>query len=160
MVTFILVVIGLLIALFGLVGCLLPIIPGPLVSFLSLVLLNLAKNWEPFSLTFMLIMAALAGLMVFLDFLVGVAGARKYGASWYGLVGSVVGMVAGIFWFPPLGIFLGAIAGAILGEIIGGQKGQAAIRAGWGVIIGNLVGISLKLAYCFTVLFFYIKEML
>jgi len=160
MLTVILIVIGLLVALIGLAGCILPVIPGPVVSYLSLLVLSLARGWEPFSLTFLLIMAGAAALMTVLDYFVAAAGAKKYGASSAGVWGSVIGMILGIFLIPPWGILLGAIAGAVIGELAVGKKTGQAIRAGWGVIIGNVVATALKLGYCFVVLFFYLKEMI
>lgn len=157
MLTAILIFIGIICALVGLAGCLLPVIPGPAVSYLALLIVGLARDWEPFSLTFLLIMAVFAVLMTALDSFVALAGAKKYGAAKAGLWGSVIGMLIGLVFFPPLGIFIGALAGAVIGEIITGKKTREAFRVGWGVFIGNLTGIVLKMAYCLVVLFFCIK---
>ncbi len=155
-----LIVISFLTTLVGIAGCVLPFIPGPLVSFLSLVILNLAKEWQAFSLTFLLVMAGIAILMTLLDYVVSAAGARRYGASKPGVWGSVIGMIIGIFWFPPWGIFIGALIGAVVCEIAVGKNTRQALRVGWGVFIGNFFGIALKLAYCLMILFFLIKTMI
>ncbi len=159
MISFLLIVLGLLIALLGLAGCILPVIPGPVVAYVSLLFISLASGWEAFSVTFLLIMAAGAILMTLLDYVVAAAGAKKYGASSPGVWGSVIGMLLGIFFFPPWGILIGAIAGAFIGELFVGKKTGEALRAGWGVVVGNIFGIALKLGYCFLVLFFYIKAL-
>ncbi len=157
-VTVFLFIIGILVALVGIAGCLLPVIPGPLVSYAALLIIGLAESWESFSLTFLLIMAAGAVLMTLLDYFVSVAGAGKYGASRAGLWGSVVGTLVGLIFFPPLGIFIGALLGAVAGEMFSGKNTRESLRVGWGVFVGNLVGIGLKFAYCLVVLFFCIKE--
>jgi len=136
----VLIILGLLFALIGLIGCILPFIPGPPLSFFALIILSYAKNWEPFSTTFLIIMAGLTILATGLDYVVPTIGAKRYGASQLGVWGSIIG--------------------ALAGELAGGKKGKKALRAGWGVFVGNIMGVGLKLAFSGAILFFYIKEML
>jgi uncharacterized protein YqgC (DUF456 family) len=157
--TILLIVIGLLVALAGIIGCILPALPGPALSFLSLVILSFAKDWEPFGMQFFIVMGGLAALVTFLDYVVPAGGAKKYGASKYGVTGSIVGMLIGFFFIPPFGIFVGAFVGALVGEMIAKRGTKDALRAGWGVFVGIMVGVGLKLAYSGVALFFYIKEM-
>lgn len=154
------VIIGLILALTGFFGCFLPVIPGPSLSLLSLVILSYAKNWELFSITFLIFMTGLAVLVTVLDYVVPITGAKKYGASKRGVWGSIIGMFLGVFFFPPWGIILGAFIGALVGEMISGRKGKKAMRVVWGIFIGNLISIGIKLTYAGAVLFFYIKGML
>jgi len=154
-----LIVLGLLISLLGLAGCILPVIPGPPLSFIALLILHLAKDGGVFSTSFIILMAALTVAVTLLDYIVPAAGAKKYGASRTGVWGSVLGMVIGILFFPPWGVFFGALFGAVLGELITGKETATALRAGWGVFVGNLFGVGLKLAASAVMLFFYIKEM-
>ncbi len=154
-----LIILGLIVALVGLIGCILPVIPGPPLSFAALIILSLAKKWEPFSATFLVIMGALMIAVTLVDYLVPAAGAKKYGASKLGVWGSIIGMFVGIFFFPPWGVFVGAFAGVLVGELISRREGKKALRAGWGVFVGNMVGIGFKLAFSVVVLFFYLKEM-
>ena len=81
----VLIILGLLFALIGLIGCILPIIPGPPLSFFALIILSYAKNWEPFSTTFLIIMAGLTILATVLDYVVPAIGAKRYGASQLGV---------------------------------------------------------------------------
>lgn len=154
----VLIILGLLFAMVGLAGCILPVIPGPPFSFLALIILSWAKDWEPFSSTFLIIMAGLTILLTILDYVVPVRGAKKYGASKLGLWGSIIGMLIGLFFFPPLGMLIGAIVGAFAGELIAGKEVKKALRAGWGVFVGNMLVIILKLAFSGVILFFYAKE--
>ena len=157
--TIVLIILGLLLALVGLIGCILPIIPGPSISFLALIILSYAKNWEPFSSTFLIIMAGLAILVTILDYVVPVGGAKKYGASKSGVWAAMAGMLIGVFVFPPWGMIMGAFGGALIGELLARKEGREALRAGFGVFVGIMVGTGLKLAFSGTILFFYIKEM-
>ena len=104
-------------------------------------------------------MAAITIFVTVLDYIVPVAGARKYGASKLGVWGSVIGMIIGLVFFPPLGIFVGAFVGAVLGEFITGKKGSEALRAGWGVFVGTMVGIGLKMAASGVMAFYYITAL-
>jgi len=146
-------------ALAGLVGCIFPVIPGPPLSFLAIVVLSWAKGWQPFSSIFLITMGGLAIFVTLLDSIVSMYGAKKYGASKLGIVGAILGMIAGIFFFPPFGMLLGAICGALAGELLAGKGGKDALRAGWGVFVGNMMGTGIKMAFCGVMLFFYIREM-
>ena len=141
----VLIILGLLFALMGLIGCILPVIPGPSLSFFSLIILSYAKNWEPFSVTFLIVIAGLTILATVVDYVIPAIGAKKYGASKLGIWGSIIGMIFGLFIFPPWGMLIGAIIGALAGELAGGKKGKKALQASWGVFVKALIlpGITL-----------------
>ena len=157
--TIALVILGLIVALIGFVGCILPVIPGPPVSYAALIILSLAKQWEPFTITFLIIMGALMLAVSVVDYVFPAIGAKRYGASKAGVWFSIIGMLVGIFFIPPWGMFIGAFGGAIVGELLVGKGGKKALKAGWGVFLGNMVSIGFKLAYSGVVIFFYVKEM-
>ena len=154
-----LIIIGLILALAGMVGCILPVLPGPLLSFCALILLSWIKNWQIFSQTFLMVMSAVTALLIVLDYVAPALGAKKYGASKRGLWGSAIGMIIGIFFIPPWGMIVGAFIGALAGELASGKSGSKALRAGWGILIGNVLGVGLKLAFTAVVLFYYVKAM-
>jgi len=149
----------LLLALAGVFGCIFPVIPGPPLGYLALIILSWAKGWEPFGTTFLIIMAGLTILVSILDYLLPAMGAKKYGASRLSLWVSMAGMVIGLFLFPPWGMIIGAFLGAVAGELLAGRQGKSALRAGWGVFVGNMLSAGLKLALTGFMLFLYIKEM-
>ena len=155
--TALLIAIGLLISLAGLVGCILPIIPGPPLSFAALIVLSFAQGWEPFSATFLIVMAGVTALVTVLDFVIPAMGARRYGATRAGVWGSVLGMIIGILFFPPLGMFIGAFAGAVAAEMAVERDGKDALRAGWGVFMGTMLATVLKLAASGAMLYYFVK---
>ncbi len=104
-------------------------------------------------------MAALTIVVTALDYIVPAAGAKKFGASRYGFWGAVIGMLFGLIYAPPLGMIIGAFLGAILGEILKGKAGLEALRAGWGVFIGVMVGMILKLIASGIMTFYFIKAL-
>lgn len=154
------VVTGFIVALVGLAGCIVPFIPGPPISYSALILLSLVKHWEVFSPVFLAVMAAMGAAVMAFDFLLPALGAKRYGASRLGMAGSIVGSLLGIFLMPPVGIFIGGLAGAILGEMLWRRSARGAFRAGFGVFIGTAVGLGAKLAYSGLVLFYYVREAL
>jgi uncharacterized protein YqgC (DUF456 family) len=104
-------------------------------------------------------MGGLNILVLILDYIIPAGWAKKYGASKFGVFCSVIGMLIGLFVFPPFGLFFGGLIGAVAGELYVGKAGGDALRAGWGVFVGNIVSTGLKMGLCGVMLFFYIKEM-
>jgi len=139
------IIIGSIFVLLGIAGCVLPILPGPVLSFLGLLLLALLKNFSPpLTPTLIMIMALLALGVTVGDYVIPLWGAKRYGATKWGIWGSVIGMVIGIF-FSPFGMFLGAFIGAVTVEWLVQKERGKALKAGWGVFIGSLAGTALKL---------------
>jgi uncharacterized protein YqgC (DUF456 family) len=153
-----LIILGLIIALIGFLGCILPVIPGPPLSYAALIILSLAKQWDPFTITFLIIMGVLMLAVSLVDYVFPAIGAKRYGASKAGVWFSIIGMLVGIFFIPPWGMFIGAFAGAVVGELAFGKGGKDALRASWGVFVGTMVGTGFKLAFSGVCIFFYIKE--
>jgi uncharacterized protein YqgC (DUF456 family) len=139
------IVIGSIFVLLGIAGCVLPVLPGPVLSFLGLLLLALLKQFSPpLTPTLIMIMALLTLGVTVGDYVIPLWGAKRYGATKWGIWGSVMGMAIGIF-FSPFGMLLGALIGAVAVEwLVQKEKGKA-LRAGWGVILGSLLGAVLKL---------------
>ncbi len=157
--TTVLVILGLIISLAGLAGCIIPFIPGPPLSYLALILLSLVKDWQPYSARFLIIWAIITIFVSVFDNIAPVLGAKKYGASKTGVWLSVAGMLIGLFFFPPWGIIIGTFLGAFTGELISGKEKGHAFKAGWGVFVGTITGVGLKLAASAVMLFYYILKM-
>lgn len=157
--TTVLIAIGLIMVLLAVLGSVLPIIPGPPLGFAALLVLSFAKDWEPFSHTFLIVCGVLALLIVLLDYVLPAEGARRYGASKFGVIGSILGVMVGLFFMPPLGIIAGALLGAVAGELLANKSGREALRAGWGVFLGFMVGTAIRFAFSVVMLFFYIKAL-
>ena len=77
MLTFILVALGVVLTVGGLVGCVLPVLPGPPLNWLGLLCLSMAYDWEPFSPLVLMVTAAVAVVVTILDFIVPAVGARN-----------------------------------------------------------------------------------
>lgn len=157
-----LIILGALLLLTGLVGCVLPVLPGPPISFAGIVLLWWARDWhaESFGWPAMIVLGLLALVVTILDFVVPAWGAKRYGASRIGVWLSVLGMLIGMVFFPPFGMLVGAFAGALGGELLVGKREGEAARAAWGVFVGTMAGIGLKLAVSMAITVVYVIELL
>jgi len=139
------IAIGSILMLLGLAGSILPILPGPPLSLIGLFLLALLKHFSPpLTPTFLIILAMVTILVVVMDYIIPLLGAKRYGASKWGVWGSVLGMAIGIFW-SPFAMLVGAFLGAVVVEWLVGKKKGDALRAGWGVVMGTLFATILRL---------------
>jgi len=138
-----LLIVGFLLMLIGIVGSFLPVLPGPLASWLGLLLLYLTKV-IPTDWTFLGITLAIAIIVSILDNIIPIVGTKKFGGTKMGVIGATLGLIVGLF-FGPLGIITGPFLGAFLGEIIKDSKdSKRAFRAALGSFVGFLTSTLLK----------------
>jgi uncharacterized protein YqgC (DUF456 family) len=143
----------------GIIGCVLPVIPGPPLSFVGLLLLHFSEYAE-FTFEFLLLFGAIAVIVTILDYIVPIWGTKKFGGSKSGMWGAAIGLVIGIFVFPPIGIIVGPFAGAVIGESLTGKKAGEAFRAGFGSLMGLMMGVGLKLAASLVMTYYFVKELI
>jgi uncharacterized protein YqgC (DUF456 family) len=142
---FVLLLLGFFLMLLGILGSFLPVLPGPPLSWLGLLLLVLTKA-VPTNWWFLGITLAVALLIAILDYVIPVMGTKKYGGSKAGMIGTTVGLIVAIF-FPVLGIFgiiIWPFVGAVVGEIANRSDQKSALKAAFGSFIGFLTGTFLK----------------
>ena len=111
-----LLVLGLILCLIGIIGSFLPIIPGPVTSWLGILLLNLTSAVE-FNLNFVLITFTVAVSVGILDYIIPILGVKKLGGSRSGQIGTTVGLIVALVILGPIGIIIGPFMGALLGEM-------------------------------------------
>ncbi|MGF1636271.1 MAG: DUF456 domain-containing protein [Cyclobacteriaceae bacterium] len=146
---------GLLMVL-GLLGCFLPVLPGPALNYIGLLVVHFTQKVS-FSIQFLLVWAGIVIAVAIADHFIPSLGARTFGSSKYGVWGSLIGLVLGMFVFPPWGIILGPFVGAVVGELINGQNIQNSLKAGGGTFVGLLLGLILKLIATGMMIFYYVK---
>ena len=142
----------------GLAGCILPVIPGPPLCYIALLLLQ-ATPYADFSTWFLLVTAAVTVVVTIVDYFIPVWSTRKWGGSRIGALGAMAGLIVGLF-IPPWGIILGPFLGAVVGELIAGRDGNAALKSGFGSFVGFLLGTGLKLALCVVLAYYFVKELI
>lgn len=153
---YILLIFGILLMILGIIGCLVPVLPGPPFSFVGLILLHLSR-FGHFTNTTLIILGIIAVVVTILDYIVPVWGTKKFGGSKYGTRGATIGLIIGIF-LGPMGIVLGPFIGAFVGEMIFKDDMAYAFKAGFGSLLGFLTGIGLKLAASLVMTFYFVKE--
>lgn len=152
-----LVVVGIILVVVGLVGSVLPFLPGPPLAYVGLLLQQL-KSVPPFTTKFLIIWAVITIVVLLLDYAVPLYGSKRFGASKYGMWGCTIGLVAGIF-FPPWGLVLGPFVGAFVGEILAQQNSDVALKAALGSFVGFLFGTLLKIVACVMMGYYLIKPL-
>lgn len=142
--TILLIILGLICILAGLVGCIIPAVPGPPLSYVGLLLLHFSDEYE-LSGPLLLILLALVAFVTVLDFIIPMWGSKYFGATKWGSRGSLIGTILGLF-FLPWGIIVGPFLGAFVGELLKKRTTGQALKSGLGSVIGFLVGIVFKCA--------------
>ncbi|HJP37579.1 MAG TPA: DUF456 domain-containing protein [Gammaproteobacteria bacterium] len=146
-----LTVIGICLALAGLAGLALPVLPGAPLLLAGLFCIAWAEDFIYVGTGTLVILAVLATLTYAVDLIAGVFGMRHFGASPRAMLGAALGAVAGLF-FGFVGIVVGPFIGAGIGELTAGRDLRAAGQAGIGATIGLLIGVAAKLTLAFSML--------
>lgn len=143
--TLLYVVVGLLL-LVGLLGSLLPFIPGTLLILAGAFLFALGTDFQPVGPGRLLVLAGLTAAAYSLDYLAGALGARKLGrGSRWAMAGALLGALVGLF-FGPVGLITGPILGAVTAEMAYSRKLDASLRSGLGTMLGILLGVAARLS--------------
>ena len=151
-----LLTIGFLFVMLGLIGSFLPVLPGPLTSWLGLFILYYTSI-VPMNYTFLGITLAIAILIWILDYIIPAIGTKRFGGSKYGVYGTTIGLLIGLFSPIPLGILIGAFLGAFIGEILHDKTNtKRALKASIGSLFGLITSATIKftVALVYAVLFF------
>lgn len=155
---YILLILGIILMIIGIIGCLAPVLPGPPLSFLGIILLHFSRFGE-FTKTALITFAAITIFVSVVDYIVPIWGTKRFGGSKYGTRGATVGLIIGIF-LGPAGIIVGPFAGAVVGELLFKDDMKYALKAGFGSLLGFMTGIGLKLAASCVMTFYFFKELI
>jgi len=142
----------------GIAGCLLPVLPGPPLTYLGLVVLHFSK-FADISKNLFIILGIVAVVVTVIDYVVPIWGTKQFGGSKYGMRGATVGLIIGLFLGPP-GIIIGPFIGAVVGELIFKDDFKYALKAGFGSLLGFLTGVGLKLAAALLMTFYFIRALI
>lgn len=141
----------------GFIGTFIPFVPGSMIIWLGIFIHKMVTGDESLSWNLFTVLTGLAILAQLIDTFLTYWGARKFGGSWRGGLGAVLGLIVGPFIFMPLvGIILGPIIGAVIGELLGGRSVRRASKAGLGTVIGGFIAFIIKVCInCFMIGIFY-----
>jgi uncharacterized protein YqgC (DUF456 family) len=142
------VIVGLLMAV-GLVGAVVPLLPGTPLIFVGAAIHAVANDFTPIGAGRLAILGALALAGWAIEHLAGALGARRAGGSRAAVVGAVLGALVGLA-FAPAGLLIGPIAGAIAGELMSGRDPAGSVRTGVATALGVVAGVAAHFAFALT----------
>ena len=143
----------------ALAGVFLPFLPGVPLAWFGLLIYALYTDFQSFSLTKLLVFLGLTLFTLIVDIVAPMLGAKRYKASAHGVIGSTVGLLFGTFALGPIGILLGPLIGAFLGELLAGKHQEAAMHSAMGVFVGFVAGSLIKLVIILTMLGFFVASL-
>ena len=132
--------------LVGLSGIVIPIIPSTPLILMGIVIYAACDGFESISRLLLLILGVLTIFSVVIDYFGGVIGAKKFGATKWGIIGSIFGCIGGFFTGGIVGIIIGPFLGAVLLELVFGKDLRGAFKSGVGTLAGFIGGAITKLA--------------
>ncbi len=154
----ILIISGILLIILGLIGCFVPVLPGPPLAYIALLLLQIRPS-APFSSKFLIIIGIAVLIVTLIDYMIPALGAKKWGGTKYGILGAILGVVIGLFVMPPFGFIIFSILGATLGEMLVGTNFKKALKAGFGAFIGLILGTMLKFSITLILAFYFFTNL-
>lgn len=149
-------IISAILMLLGLLGCILPALPGPPVSYIGFLLLHFTDKVH-FSTTQILVLLLLVVIAQIIDYFIPILGSKYSGGTKWGSWGAFIGSIVGLL-FLPWGLILGPFLGAVVGELIGDADMKSALRSGTGALLGFLFGTILKLTLCMYFIFLFMRS--
>ncbi|MDP3353961.1 MAG: DUF456 domain-containing protein [Flavobacteriaceae bacterium] len=140
-----LLIIGFIFLSIGLFGAVLPVLPGPPLSWIGLLFIYLTSI-VPINYTILGVTLFIAILLTILDYIIPAWGTKKFGGSKYGIIGTTLGLFLGLLIPIPFGIIIGAFVGAFIGELYNESRNtKKALKASFGSVVGFFISTGLKL---------------
>ncbi len=136
-------VLGFIFICLGIIGSLLPVLPGPPLSWVGLLMIHLTES-VPMNWWFLGVTLIIALLIFVLDYVIPAIGTKKFGGSKAGMIGTTVGLIVGIIAPIPFGIIIGPFVGAFIGELSNQVDSKKALKAAFGSFLGFITGAFLK----------------
>jgi uncharacterized protein YqgC (DUF456 family) len=139
----------------GIIGSFLPIIPGPITSWLGLLAICQIQDFSA-SNTLLTITFIVAITIFITDYFIPIIGSKYFGGSKYGIIGTSIGLLIGFLSPIPFGIIIGAFLGALIGEYFGGKSVSEGIKPAIGSLVGIISSSIIKFITGFSFLIIYI----
>jgi uncharacterized protein YqgC (DUF456 family) len=168
-----LVVSAFVLLLVGLLGTVVPIFPGPPLSYIGLLFLQWS-GYGGFSTTFLLLWAALTIAVMVMDYFLPAWFTKRFGGSRIAVIGSVLGLIIGMIFFAPIGVIIGSFLGAFAGEMINHRfrrrtttldtdtsdtASNKALKAALGAFLAFILGTGAKLIISVLMIYYAIRAL-
>lgn len=142
----------------GLIGIVLPALPGTILIFLGLLLAAWADGFSRVGVGTLVVIGVIAAASYTVDFVAAALGARHLGASPRAMAGAALGTLLGLLFGLP-GLIIGPFVGAVLGELTVHRDLARAGRAGVAAWIGFAIGMAVKVALAFSMIAIFVAAM-
>ncbi|MBR9913359.1 MAG: DUF456 domain-containing protein [Algicola sp.] len=152
-----LVVLAGIFMILGIIGSFLPVLPGPLTSWVGLLIFHLAEA-IPMNWTFLIITFIVALGIWILDYIIPAMGTKRFGGTKAGMIGTSIGLVVGLLSPIPGGIIIGPFFGALIGELINKSEFDKALKAAFGSFLGFIASTFIKFMVAMIFLGFFIVK--
>lgn len=142
-----LLLLGLLSILLGILGSFLPVLPGPILSWLGLLIVYFTKavSMDYWVLSIALLITIILSVLAYV---IPAQGTKKFGGSRYGIWGTNIGLVIGLLAPIPFGFIIGPFIGALVGELLYDSKNQQrAVKAAVGSLVGFLASSFIQFVF-------------
>ena len=139
----------------GVIGSIVPVLPGPLSSWIGLFIFSNVTDVVVSGKLILICLIIAIGIFI-LDYIIPIYTSKKFGASRYGIIGASIGIILGLF-FAPFGIFIGAIIGSLTGEMILNKNFKKSLKSAFGVFLGFIISGFTKSMITVIYLVLYIK---
>jgi len=153
-------IVALIIFLLGIAGTVLPVMPGPILIWLGMLVYGLLTGFESLSLSFYIWQGLAALLVMAVDYFATAVGTKKFGGSRIAMWGAVIGLFVGVIILGPLGLVFGPFLGALVGEMLRGLPPERAIRSSIGALVGLLGGLFVKLGIEAVMIYWFFRTLL
>lgn len=151
-------VIAVLMFAIGLIGTVLPALPGAALIVLGMVVYGLKTDFESLGIAFYVLQLLVLGVISIVDFFASAISAKKYGGSKHAAFGAFIGTIGGIIFLGPLGIIIGPFIGSLVVELLLGKEIKKAISVGFGSLVGIIGGTIFKLcAEAVMIIYFFMS---
>ena len=152
-----LIILALVCCIVGLLGSILPALPGAPISYVALLLL-LPCEGADISTTALWVYGIFLAIVSILDYVAPVWLTNVSGGSKQATRGSMIGLVVGLFVFPPWGLIFGPFVGAFIGELMANSSKGKALKVALMSFLGFILTTGIKVIYSGILLFLVIKE--
>jgi uncharacterized protein YqgC (DUF456 family) len=150
-----LLIISILFILAGFAGCFLPILPGPPLTLISLVLIKFTHYGGNITWLWIGIFTVLVLIATLLEYFIQAISVKNAGGSSAGVIGAAAGVLIGLF-FMPFGIILCPLLGAFIGEMIAMSSVKKSLKAAFATFLGFLLGVGIKFIICIWIFVYFI----
>lgn len=154
-----LIVIAIVCGIVGLIGAVVPVIPGTLISYAGLLVVSFTEG-SNIGVAKLVVWGVISVAVITLDYILPAFLSKRFGGTKWGSWGATIGTLLGLL-FGPVGIILGPFMGAVVGEMLHEQlEFRDALKVGFGSMLSFLVGTLFKLIVGFVLIYYIICDIL